>query len=76
MYRLYKGAVAITPDNGNDLARTVDAISVSGAGNVRLVTINGDDVIYPMAAGQLLPVGVKKVFVTSTTATGIAGLIY
>jgi len=45
-------------------------IYVGVAGNVRVLTAQGDEVIFVgVAAGQVLPVQVLQVFATSTTAT-------
>ena len=45
-------------------------IYVGGAGNVRVLTAQGDDVVFSgAAAGQVLPVQVVRVFATNTTAT-------
>ena len=48
---------------------------VGGAGNLRVLTIGGDDVLFSnIQAGSFLPVQVKRVFSTNTTATGIVAL--
>ena len=48
---------------------------VGGAGNVRVLTVGGDDVTFVgLAAGQFIPVQVKRVYATSTTATNIVAL--
>jgi hypothetical protein len=48
---------------------------IGGAGNVRVLTEGGDDVIfYGVAAGQFLPVHVIRVFATDTSATNIVAL--
>lgn len=48
---------------------------IGGAGNVRVLTEGGDDVIfYGVAAGQFLPVHVVRVFATGTSATNIVAL--
>ena len=48
---------------------------IGGAGNVRVLTEGGDDVIfYGVAAGQFLPVHVVRVFLTDTSATNIVAL--
>ena len=67
----YNRAQAVTASNTVNLDRISDAISASGAGNVAAVYEDDRVVIIPMAAGQLLPIAIKRVNSTSTTATGI-----
>jgi hypothetical protein len=48
---------------------------VGGAGNVQVITVGGDNVIFSgVNAGTFLPVLVKQVVSTSTTATLILAL--
>ena len=48
---------------------------VGGAGNLRVLTIGGDDVLFSnIQAGSFLPVQVQRVYSTNTTATGIVAL--
>ena len=48
---------------------------VGGAGNLRVLTDGEDDVtFFNVAAGSFIPVQVKRVFATSTTATNIVAL--
>tara|TARA_R100001510_G_scaffold57524_1_gene65962 strand:+ start:46 stop:549 length:504 start_codon:yes stop_codon:yes gene_type:complete len=48
---------------------------IGGAGNIRVTTAGGDDVIFVgIQAGTFFPVQVVKVFNTSTTATSIMAL--
>jgi hypothetical protein len=74
-------AKAVTPHNSNDLtdhdgAATPQTIRVGGAGNVRYLPVaNPDDVwiTEAFAAGDIIPCSVRKVSVTSTTATALVG---
>lgn len=67
---------AITPSNSADLTRPVRAIYVGGGGDIRLVTVGDDDVVFKnVPAGLILPVKAKKVFATNTTATFLLGLL-
>ena len=69
-----RGAVAITPAD-SDMTRAVKALYVGGSGDVRITTIDGDDVVFAsVPAGTVLPVQVKRVWSTNTTATNIVGL--
>ena len=65
---------SITPHNRNNLSRPVRSIWVNGAGNVAVVAQNGDEAIFAVSAGMLLPVQPVRVKATGTTATGLIGL--
>jgi hypothetical protein len=68
--------VLITPHDTNDLANAVYAISFAGAGALRVLTLDGDDVTIPngaLAAGVQHALAVRRVFSTGTGATGIVG---
>ncbi len=48
---------------------------IGGAGNVRVQTAGGDDVVFNnVLAGTFIPVQVTRVFATNTTATNILAL--
>lgn len=75
-------AAAVTPSDtvnipyvgGGDIKWSC-VLYVGGAGNLRVLTDGEDDVIfYNVAAGSFLPVQVKRVFATNTTATNIVAL--
>jgi len=68
-------AFAITGNDSTDLTIFPRAIYVGGAGNVKVITLGGDTVTFSgMLAGTVLPVRVKRVFSTDTTATNLLGL--
>ena len=69
-----RDAVAVTPNDGADLAY-VSLLSIGVAGNVKVTTLGGSDVVIAMPAG-VYPLWVKRVWSTSTTATGIVALYY
>lgn len=50
------------------------ALLVGGAGNVVVDTLRGVSRTIPVAANSILPVIIKKVYQTGTTATDIFGL--
>ena len=65
----------VTPDDVADLPRVAKSLHVGTGGDIRVVTVDNDDVVIPgVASGSILPVQVKKVFATSTTASGIVAL--
>jgi len=68
-------AFAITGNDSTDLTVFPRAIYVGGAGNVKVITLGGDTVTFSgVLAGTVLPVRVKRVFSTDTTATNLLGL--
>ena len=68
-------AFAITGSDSTDLTVFPRAIYVGGAGNVKVVTLGGDEVTFNgVLAGTILPVRVKKVFSTGTSATNLIGV--
>lgn len=69
------GAVAVTPDNSNDLAIPARALYVGTGGNINLDTAQGDTVVFTsVPSGSILPVRAKRVRATSTTASNIVAL--
>lgn len=68
-------AFAITGNDSTDLTVYPRAIYVGGAGNVKVITLGGDTVTFSgVLAGTVLPVRVKRVFSTDTTATNLIGI--
>lgn len=63
----------ITPSDSADLANVAVALFVGAAGAVKFVSRAGNTRTVNLAAGAILPVGVKRVLATGTTATGIHG---
>jgi len=70
------GAVLLTPSDSTDLVVSpARAIYIGGAGNINVDTAAGDTVLFSgVTAGMILPVSVKRVRATSTTATNIVAL--
>lgn len=65
-------AAAITPSDTGEMAYVSRAVYVGATGNVRLVMKNGATVtLQNVPAGALLPVRVRKVMATGTTASGL-----
>lgn len=64
----------VTPSDDDDIAPGSAALGIickGDAGNVSIVTVEGNTRTYPIAAGETLPVGITRVRSTNTTATGI-----
>lgn len=68
--------VVISPDNDEDLADTPRALWVGGGGALVLTALDDSApvTIAAVPAGALLPIRVKRVLATGTTATAILGL--
>lgn len=68
-------AVLVTPSDVANLPNAAFFLYIGGAGNVRVTTIGGDDIVFTaLPVGTILPVQVLKVWSTNTTATLIVGL--
>lgn len=69
-------ASAITPNDSTLIGQTI-GLFVGGAGNLSVTMADGNNVTFTgVLAGQLLPISVKRVRSTSTTATNIVALYY
>lgn len=69
-------AFAITPDDGTDLSYVTRALYVGSAGAVTVVMAEGTTITFSgLFAGQVLPVRVRRVLATGTTATALVGLV-
>jgi len=65
------GAATFTASDSVNLP-TPSVIYVGGAGNVKVTTAQGDEVTFSgLAAGQVIPVQVIRVWSTGTTATNL-----
>lgn len=74
----YASAFAITPtdDADNANAKECKAIYVGGAGNIVLVTEQGNQItLNAVPVGTILPIRTRYVRSTSTTATNLVGLL-
>ena len=68
---------AVTPNDTTDLANYARSLYVGGAGTVVVDSPAGDTTIsfVGVAAGTILPICVKRVRATNTTATNIVALL-
>lgn len=73
MTGLCTDAVPVTPSDGADVisGQAVFITCKGAAGDVVITTVDGNDRTYPIAVGEVLPVGVTRVKATGTTATTI-----
>lgn len=68
-------AVAIIPDDTQLLAQVTRAVFVGGEGDLRVQMLAGGVVtLAAIPAGAMLPLRVRQVFATGTTATALVGL--
>lgn len=68
-------AKLVSPSDTDELATISRALYVGGAGNIALVMASGDAVTFTgVLAGSFLPIRVKKIKSTLTTATYILNL--
>lgn len=68
-------AVAVTTSDDTDLDDNAVSLWIGGAGNVKVTTVEDDTVTFNgCTAGSVLPVQVKRVWATGTTATNIVAL--
>ena len=66
---------AVVPSDNDDLPLRADALFVATDGDVHIVTAVGSDVTVAVAAGSILPVAVRRVYATGSTAT-VFGLYF
>jgi len=68
-------AAVVTPSDTANLPKSARVLWVGGAGNVKVDTVSGDTVtINSVAAGTLLPIQVRRVYSTGTSATLMVAL--
>lgn len=65
---------AITPDDAADLPKVTTALNVATPGTLRVTTQDGAVSDIQVNAGAAIPLRVRRVWLTGTTATGIRGL--
>ncbi len=65
-----RGGATVVPHDTTELAKVTRGIYVGGAGDIVLVTADGDTLTFKaVPVGSLLPVQAKIIKSTSTTAT-------
>lgn len=68
-------ATAVTPSDSADLGFKTRGLYIGVGGDVNVDMTNGDTVLFKGAsAGSILPISVRRVRSTSTTATNIVAL--
>ena len=65
---------AVTPSDATDIPAGCRALYVGNMGDVKVLAVNDTDPVVLVGVSGLLPVQVKRVYSTSTTATSIVAL--
>ena len=74
MATVHDSAVAVTQsDSTDDTAGPFSGLGCQVAGLAKVTTIKGTTVTVSLAVGAILPIAVKRVWTSVTTATGIYG---
>jgi hypothetical protein len=68
--------VPITPSNTQDLAEITDSVYVGTGGDVAAVAEDGTVTIMTAPSGAILPIQIRRVNATGTTATGLIALYH
>jgi hypothetical protein len=66
--------VAVTPSNSTDLTDLPKALWIGVAGDISVIAADDTDAVTVAALAGVLPIRVKRVRSTGTTATGIVAL--
>lgn len=74
MAQSYNQSAVVTPSNTVDLLRVTDALWVGGAGDLAIVQGTTALTLVAVPAGSWLPLKVKRVNATGTTATNIVAM--
>lgn len=67
--------VPVTPDDGNDLPEVALALYVEAGGSLSILTERGNSRTVVVDDLAILPVGVRRVLASGTTASGIHALV-
>jgi len=65
----------VTPSDASDLAQVAVALYIETAGTVSVVTATGQVRSVKVASNSVLPVGVRRVRSSGTTASGIHAFV-
>ncbi|WP_439560488.1 spike base protein, RCAP_Rcc01079 family [Roseinatronobacter sp.] len=68
-------ALPVTPDDATDLPHIALALYVETGGEISVDTVRGETRSLIVADFAILPIGVRRVRATGTTASGIHALV-
>lgn len=68
-------ALPVTPDDASDLPHVAIGLYAEIGGAVSFVTVTGETRTITVADFSILPVGVRRVNATGTTAAGLHALV-
>lgn len=68
-------ALPVTPDDSTDLPHVAIGLYVETGGTISMVTVTGETRSMAITDFSILPVGVRRVNATGTTASGIHALV-
>ena len=70
------GVFVITPSDTENFVKTTRSIFVGGGGNLSVLAADGSTaVLAGVPAGSVLPIAVRRVNASGTSATGLVGLL-
>lgn len=67
----FTAGTPVTPADDTDLIQVARALWIGGSGSVSVVPLDGPSVVFPAIGPGWLPMRVRRVNATGTTATGI-----
>lgn len=67
--------IPVTPDDTTDLPDVAIALYVETGGNLAVLTARGGSRSLTVADNSILPVGIRRVNATGTTAMGIHAMV-
>ncbi|WP_020474231.1 spike base protein, RCAP_Rcc01079 family [Zavarzinella formosa] len=71
----YAHAAVLTKSDTDELTKVSRALYVGGTGNINVVTAAGETVLFSaIPVGTLLPIRIKQLLSTNTTATLVVAL--
>lgn len=70
-------AFAITPSDDNDLAVPVRALYIGSEGTLKITPLQSENpiILAGLVPGLIIPIVTRKVWIDSTSVTGIIGLL-
>jgi hypothetical protein len=69
-----EGSAPVTPNDSADLTEIARSLYVTGAGDVKFDGADGTTDTWTVPANFVIPVAVRRVYATGTTATGIKAI--